>query len=99
MISMTGTTESVIFCFGANHRSADISLREKLFAGEDVILERLPQIKARFGFSELATLSTCNRFEIFGVGSRAHATHPDFVANLTSALVTCFRSQPAWIPW
>ena len=88
MISMTGTTESVIFCFGANHRSADISLREKLFAGEDVILERLPQIKARFGFSELATLSTCNRFEIFGVGSRAHATHPDFVANLTSALLS-----------
>lgn len=68
MMNTPATTNGgMIFCFGANHRSADIALREKLFAGEDQILARLPVIKEQFGFAELATLSTCNRFEIFGV--------------------------------
>ena len=85
---MTVSDDSVIFCFGANHRSADISLREKLFAGEDDIRDRLPAIKDRFGFSELVTLSTCNRFEIFGVGPRNITADPAFSDTLHAAFVS-----------
>ena len=91
---MSGADDSVIFCFGANHRSADISLREKLFAGEDVIRNRLPTIKNRFGFSELATLSTCNRFEIFGVGSRAVTASPTFSDTLHDAFLSFDAISP-----
>ncbi len=85
---MTASDDSVIFCFGANHRSADITLREKLFASEGVIRDRLPAIKDRFGFSELVTLSTCNRFEIFGVGPRSITEDPAFSDTLHSAFVS-----------
>ncbi len=72
-----------IFCIGASHRSADIALREKFHATADRIVERLPAIQRQFGFAELATLSTCNRFEIFGVTSANH----DFTRTLHEAFV------------
>jgi glutamyl-tRNA reductase len=82
MAETVGQT-GIIFCIGANHRSADISLREKFHAGASQIIERLPAIMKQFGFSELATLSTCNRFEMFGVAS----AHHDFSRSLHEAFV------------
>ncbi|NDE16553.1 glutamyl-tRNA reductase [bacterium] len=78
-----GTNCGTIFCVGANHRSADIALREKFHAVSGRIVERLPAIQQQFGFAELATLSTCNRFEIFGVTSACH----DFNGTLHEAFV------------
>ncbi|MEY4630887.1 MAG: glutamyl-tRNA reductase [Pseudomonadota bacterium] len=85
---MSTAIEPVIFCFGANHRSADIALREKLHADEAAIRERLPRIRDEFGFMELASLSTCNRFEIFGVGSPSLTSEPALNELLHRALVS-----------
>jgi glutamyl-tRNA reductase len=57
----------LVFLLGANHRSASIPLRERLHLDEDRLRAFLPEVKERFGFLELAALSTCNRFELMGV--------------------------------
>jgi glutamyl-tRNA reductase len=53
-----------------------MELREKLYIAEDHLAAILPQVKERFGFSELAAISTCNRFELMGVidGSPGYAS-------------------------
>lgn len=54
------------FCFGTNHRLASSAVRESLALGPDEILHLLPQISKACDCAELAILSTCNRFEIYG---------------------------------
>lgn len=56
-----------IFCVGANHNSAKIELRERLFLSKEAVASCLPIIKARFGVDEGFILSTCNRLEFYGV--------------------------------
>lgn len=56
-----------LFCVGANHNSAKIALRERLFLSKDAITACFPSIKARFGLDEGFILSTCNRLEFYGV--------------------------------
>ncbi|MEZ4743501.1 MAG: hypothetical protein R3B45_13830 [Bdellovibrionota bacterium] len=56
-----------LFCLGASHKSAPIDFREELYLDEEQLLKGLPPVKNKFNFSELAALSTCNRFEMFGV--------------------------------
>jgi glutamyl-tRNA reductase len=52
---------------GANHKSAPMDLREKLYIPNDKLIELLPRIKKSYNFTELLVLSTCNRFELLGV--------------------------------
>lgn len=59
-------TAPVLFLIGASHRTAPVELREKLFIPAEKLAIALPLIKEEFGFLELAALSTCNRFELFG---------------------------------
>lgn len=57
-----------IFCIGANHKSADMSIREQLFVEYDVLQIRIPETLGSFsGLEEICVLSTCNRFEVYGV--------------------------------
>lgn len=60
------STTPVLFLIGANHRTAPMELREKLFIPSERLAIALPRVKESFGFLELAAISTCNRFELFG---------------------------------
>lgn len=59
-------TKPLLFVLGASHRTAPTALREHLYLSEDQLSTMLPQVKEKFGFTEIAALSTCNRFELFG---------------------------------
>lgn len=56
-----------IFNLGVNFRSADVTFRESLFIPENRLSGILANIKAEFELDELCVISTCNRFEMFGV--------------------------------
>ena len=49
---------------GINHKSAPISLREKLVFNQDAITQSLNEFKKKFN-SGVVILSTCNRTEIY----------------------------------
>jgi glutamyl-tRNA reductase len=61
------TTANSIFLMGANHTSAPMELREKLYIPSDILVGLMPDLKRLFGFMEVFVLSTCNRFELMGV--------------------------------
>ncbi len=56
----------LLFVLGASHRTAPTALREHFYLSEEQLSSLLPQIKEKFGFTEIAALSTCNRFELIG---------------------------------
>jgi glutamyl-tRNA reductase len=56
-----------LFCLGASHKTAAIEFREELYLNDEQLLFALPPTLQKFRFRELAALSTCNRFEMFGV--------------------------------
>lgn len=62
-----------IFVLGANHRSAPMAIRERLYIEPDQLSSLLPMMRERFAFAELFALSTCNRFELIGVHSGPEA--------------------------
>lgn len=64
---MAESNRPLVFLLGANHKSAAMELRERLFIAPEELQVLLPRVKETFGFLELAALSTCNRFELFGV--------------------------------
>jgi glutamyl-tRNA reductase len=72
----------VLFLIGANHRTASVELREKLHIPSEQLMVALPKIKEDFGFLELAALSTCNRFELFGTARDG--------TNMTTLLIDAF---------
>ncbi len=53
---------------GLNHRTAPVSLREKVAFDESQLAQVLPALKEYGNFRELAILSTCNRTETIAVG-------------------------------
>lgn len=55
-----------VFCLGANHISADIEFREKLYLTKDSISMAMPKILEKYDISEAFILSTCNRLEFYG---------------------------------
>ena len=75
----------VIFCVGANHRTATISDRELFFLTEEQLVTALPVVRDRFGLRELAAISTCNRFELMGV-AYGHAVGHDALVNIWADL-------------
>ncbi len=60
-----------LYALGLNYRSAPLSLRERVAIAEIALPDALRDIHAMPGVREAAILSTCNRTEIFTVGSAA----------------------------
>ncbi len=55
------------FCYGTNHKYAPQVFREGLYLSPEVLANVLPQIREHHQLPEIAVLSTCNRFEIYGI--------------------------------
>jgi len=61
------TTPPLIFVIGMNHKTAPLEVREKMYLRQ----EQIPAYLNRFKdiLSECMVVSTCNRFELYGVSS------------------------------
>lgn len=57
-----------ILLVGLSHRTAPLALREQLALAEDS-LEPALRVLSQAGLSEVIALMTCNRLEVYGVGS------------------------------
>jgi len=57
---------------GLNHRTAPVSLRERIAFSVDQLAVALPALKKAGAFKELAILSTCNRTEAIVVAENAN---------------------------
>jgi glutamyl-tRNA reductase len=57
---------------GLNHRTAPVSLRERIAFSVDQLAVALPALRKAGAFKELAILSTCNRTEAIVVGENAN---------------------------
>ncbi|MFV1993884.1 MAG: glutamyl-tRNA reductase [Verrucomicrobiales bacterium] len=57
-----------IFCFGLNHKTAPVEIREKLAIAESALPTALGEICELEGIREAVILSTCNRMEVYAVG-------------------------------
>jgi len=54
-----------IVCVGLSHRTAPVELRERVALGSDEVAAALRELRSRYGATELALLSTCNRTELY----------------------------------
>jgi glutamyl-tRNA reductase len=61
--------ENSLFILGVNHRTAPVSVRERLAFAEAEVAPALQRLKQSSGIGEAALLSTCNRVEVIGVTS------------------------------
>lgn len=77
----------LLFIIGASHLTASTQLRERLYLSEEQLSSLLPQVKEHFGFSELVALSTCNRFEMFGLVE----DHSDYATQVYKAFLDLHR--------
>lgn len=88
----------LLFCLGANHKSAPVELREAMSLTTEELLIALPRVKDQFGFEELAAISTCNRFELFGA-VKGHdisekTIYDAFIAMHEGAITSHFGPSP-----
>jgi len=60
---------SELYAIGLNHKSAPVELREQLAVAQDDHARIITALHRDAGFSELMLVSTCNRVEVYGVGS------------------------------
>jgi glutamyl-tRNA reductase len=58
---------------GINHKTAPVSLREKVAFSEDRLLAALRTLRQEVGVAEVVILSTCNRTEVYWAGSASGA--------------------------
>jgi glutamyl-tRNA reductase len=58
---------------GINHKTAPVSLREKVAFTEDTLVGALLALRREFGVAEAVILSTCNRTEVYWSGSASGA--------------------------
>ncbi len=58
---------------GINHRTAPVSLREKVAFSEERLLAALRTLREQVGVAEVVILSTCNRTEVYWAGSASGA--------------------------
>lgn len=89
---------------GFNHKTAPIQVRERFAISEQALPALLQKIKNEVpGFSETAVLSTCNRFEVYGVHdadpekSQAHLHHMVFQSdqNIPATCLYHYEDQEA----
>jgi glutamyl-tRNA reductase len=78
---------------GINHRTAPVSLREKVAFSEERLLAALRALREQVGVAEVVILSTCNRTEVYWAGSASgaelskwleghHGNHLDLASSL-----------------
>lgn len=78
---------------GLNHKTAPVSLREKVAFGEDRLVAALRTLRQEGGVAEVVILSTCNRTELYWAGEasatdlsqwleRHHGNNLDLAASL-----------------
>jgi glutamyl-tRNA reductase len=58
---------------GINHKTAPVSLREKVAFNEDRLVAALHTLRQEAGVAEVVILSTCNRTEVYWAGSASGA--------------------------
>ena len=73
----------VVFC---SHRTADVSLRERLGFSADALEAAYAGLRERFPNSELVVLSTCNRVEVYSAAAPDAAVRPPRLAELAGFL-------------
>jgi glutamyl-tRNA reductase len=64
---------SDLFLLGISHKTSPVALREKLAVPTGEMASRLREIAEGAGLEEALLVSTCNRVELYGVASDAHA--------------------------
>lgn len=57
-------------CLGLSHRTTPLHVREGVYVSGENLANHLFQIKEQFDFDEVFILSTCNRFECYGVSRK-----------------------------
>ena len=64
---MAGINSDRLFCVGLSHHTTDLSLREKIHIRPSALSSSLDRFREATRISEAVILSTCNRFEIYGL--------------------------------
>ena len=72
---------------GINHKTADISLREKVAFPPEIISDALREVRTLVGVHEVVLLSTCNRTELYINGSQGTASDDDYSQQLQDSLI------------
>jgi len=86
-----------IHCLGINYQTADVSLRERLALSEDQARAALARIGCGTdlepgGVKEMVILSTCNRVEIYAIGSDdIFQELANFISDVTSVPLEQFQ--------
>ena len=66
-----------IVVIGVNHRTAPLSMLERVAITGDRVVKTLHDVCSRPNVSEAVVLSTCNRIEIYAVAERFHGAFAD----------------------
>ncbi len=67
-----------LFVSGINHKRASVEVREKLSVLNGQLSSSITRVREVCGLREAVILSTCNRFEVYGVTDQEKST-PDFI--------------------
>ena len=62
---MSSRNEMSLILVGINHKTADISLREKVAFPPEIVSDAFRDIRSLTDVSEVVVLSTCNRTELY----------------------------------
>ena len=81
-----------ILALGISHHTAPLAMREKLAIARDAYGEKVEQLREDAGLAEAVIVSTCNRTELYGVGS---AEQLDRVARLQRATIDVSAQRSA----
>jgi len=79
-----------LLILGVSHRTAPVSVRERMAVSEAALPEALRELRARPGISEGLILSTCNRVEFWAAAEPGSAA----ASEIRSALVRQGRLEP-----
>lgn len=60
-----------VFCLGTNHRSLELEDRERFHIPQEELKRFVPELASSHHLAEVCILSTCNRFEVFGVTAQS----------------------------
>ncbi|MCC6494176.1 MAG: glutamyl-tRNA reductase [Pirellulales bacterium] len=82
----------ILQMIGCHHRASGVDVRERLSFGKEQTSDALVRWRERFPEAELALLSTCNRVELYAVGSAPETAPP--AEELIDAL-TSYHGLPA----
>ena len=68
---MAASGKVTVFCLGTNHRSLEVADRERFHIPQEDLKRLVPELALSHELSEVCILSTCNRFEVFGVSQHS----------------------------